>query len=422
MFNRRTLSVIKRELKNRLLSRTFILMTLLIPLFIFGILAFQTYVMTYEGNEKTNLVLVIENESLLQKVNSEFDSLSFIKNGQMSIQYKTMDRNGFTKYLEENKKPMLEDRISGVIFISNSSLKNKKIEYYSKNPKNSQLFEKLRTPFNNILMQIYFTDKKLSPEEIDFVKERIDFNVYRVSSEKKIEEEGIGNTIVSFMFSFLLYFSLLITGTMMMRAVVEEKNNRIVEVLLSSVNSNELMTGKIVGISITGVLQMTIWMLPLMVVISTSYFALPPDFAITLTMGQILYFLFNFFIALVTFMGMFASVGAIFDNDQDAQSGLWPIMIIIMIPFFISIGMQSNPDNSLARVCSMFPFASLIIMPARMTLIDVPLWQMLLSVIVNIATLMVIFPISGKIYRVGILMTGKKPKWGEVIKWLKYKY
>jgi ABC-2 type transport system permease protein len=88
MFNRRTLSVIKRELKNRLLSRTYILMTLLIPLFLFGILAFQTYVMTYEGNEKTNLVLVIEKESLLQKVNSEFDSLSFIKNGQMSIQYK----------------------------------------------------------------------------------------------------------------------------------------------------------------------------------------------------------------------------------------------------------------------------------------------------------------------------------------------
>ena len=232
----------------------------------------------------------------------------------------------------------------------------------------------------------------------------------------------MGNTIVSFMFSFLLYFSLLFTGTMMMRAVVEEKNNRIVEVLLSSVNSNELMTGKIIGISITGVLQMAIWMLPLMVVISTSYFALPPDFAITLTMGQILYFLFNFFVALVTFMGMFASVGAIFDNDQDAQSGVWPLMIIIMVPFFISIGMQSNPDNSLARACSMFPFVSLIIMPARMTLIDVPLWQMLVSVIVNIATLMVIFPISGKIYRVGILMTGKKPKWGEVIKWLKYKY
>jgi ABC-2 type transport system permease protein len=422
MFNRRTISVIKRELKNRLLSRTFILMTLLIPLFLFGILAFQTYVMTYEGNEKTNLVIIIENENLLQKVNTEFDSLSFVKNGQMSFQYKSMDRNRFTKYLDENKKSMLEDRISGVIFISNNSLKNKKIEYYSKNPKNNQLFDKLKVPINNVLMQIYFADKNLTPDEIDYVKERIDINGYRVSSDKKIEEEGMGNTIVSFMFSFLLYFSLLFTGTMMMRAVVEEKNNRIVEVLLSSVNSNELMTGKIIGTSITGVIQMAIWMIPLMVVISTSYFALPPEFAITLTMGQILYFLFNFFIALVTFMGMFASVGAIFDNDQDAQSGVWPLMIIIMIPFFIAMGMQGNPDNTLAKAGSMFPFASLIIMPARMSLIDVPLWQMVLSIIVNIATLAAIFPLSGKIYRVGILMTGKKPKWGEVIKWLRYKY
>ncbi|MDR3665206.1 MAG: ABC transporter permease [Ignavibacteriaceae bacterium] len=422
MFNRRTIAVIKRELKNRLMSRTFILMTLLIPLFIFGILAFQTYVMTYEGNEKTNLVLVIENENIIQKVKSEFDSLLYIKNGQISIQYKSMDRNNLSQYLDDNKKAMLEDRISGVIFVPNKALKNKNVEYYSKNPQNIKLFDKLRAPLNSVLLQIYFADRKLSQDEIDFAKEKLDFNEYRVSSDKMIEKEGEGNTIVSFMFSFLLYFSLLLTGTMMMRAVVEEKNNRIVEVLLSSVDSKELMTGKIIGTSITGLIQMAIWMLPLMIVISTSLFALPPDFAITLTMGQLLYFLFNFFIALVTFMGMFASVGAIFDNDQDAQSGLWPLMIIIMIPFFIAMGMVSNPENTLARAGSMFPFASLIIMPARMSLIDVPLWQLLVSIVVNIATLLIIFPISGKIYKVGILMTGRKPTWGEVIKWLKYKY
>lgn len=422
MFNRRTIAVIKRELKNRLMSRTFILMTLLIPLFIFGILAFQTYVMTYEGNEKTNLVLVIENENLIQKVKSEFDTLSYIKNGQISIIYKSMDRRNLSQYLDDNKKAMLEDQISGVIFVPNKALKNKNVEYYSKNPQNIKLFDKLRIPLNSVLLQIYFADRKLSQDEIDFAKEKLDFNEYRVSSDKMIEKEGEGNTIVSFMFSFLLYFSLLLTGTMMMRAVVEEKNNRIVEVLLSSVDSKELMTGKIIGTSITGLIQMAIWMLPLMIVISTSLFALPPDFAITLTMGQLLYFLFNFFIALVTFMGMFASVGAIFDNDQDAQSGLWPLMIIIMIPFFIAMGMVSNPENTLARAGSMFPFASLIIMPARMSLIDVPLWQLLVSIVVNIATLLIIFPISGKIYKVGILMTGRKPTWGEVIKWLKYKY
>jgi ABC-2 type transport system permease protein len=422
MFSKKTFAVIKRELENRLFSRTFILMTLLIPLFLFGILAFQTYVMTYEGNEKTNLVIITEKDNLTQRLNSEFDSLPLVKSGIMFIRYNTMDRNRFNQYIEENKKNILDDRTSGIIYIPNNSIKNKKVEYYSKNPKNNQLFEKLRSPINNVLLQDYFVDKKLTPDEVNYIKEKLDFNEFRVSSNKKIEEEGMGNTVVSLLFSFLLYFSLLFTGTMMMRAVVEEKNNRIVEVLLSSVNANELMTGKIIGTSITGVLQMAIWTLPIMVVISTSYFALPPEFSITLSMGQILYFLFNFFIALVTFMGMFASVGAIFDNDQDAQSGVWPLMIIIMIPFFIALGMQGNPDNTLARIGSMFPFASLIIMPARMTMIDVPLWQFVISIIVNIATLLIIFPIAGKIYRVGILMTGKKPNWGEVIKWLNYKY
>ena len=422
MFNRRTMAVLKRELKNKLFSKTFLLMTLLIPLFLFGVLGFQTFVMTYTGNDKTNLVLLTEDDNLTQKIKTDFDSLPFVKSGYVRFDYKTISKAGFTGYLEDNKKMMLEDKISGVIFIPANALKNKKIEYYSKNPKNYQLFDKLRDPLNNVLLQVYFADKKLSPDELEFVKNKIDFNEYRVSSDKKAAVEGYGNTIVSFLFSFLLYFSLLFTGTMVMRAVVEEKNNRIVEVLLSSINSTELMTGKILAASITGVLQMAIWMIPLIVVISTTLFVLPPEFAVTMSMWQVLYFLFNFFVALITFMGLFASVGAIFDNDQDAQSGIWPIMIIVMIPFFIAMGMQSNPDNAIARIGSMFPFGSLIIMPARMALIDVPVWQFLLSVVVNIATMLVLFPLSGKIYRTGILMTGRKPSWGEVIKWLKVKY
>jgi ABC-2 type transport system permease protein len=422
MFNRRTMAVLKRELKNKLLSKTFILMTLLIPVFLFGIIGFQALIMNFSGNEKISLVVITENESLTQKINSDFDSLSFVKNGNIYFEYKTLTKTAVTKFLDDNKKPMLEDKISGVIFVPGDILINKKIEYYSKSPKNYQLFERLNSPFNDVLLQAYFADKKLSTNEINFVKEKVDFNGYRISSGKKIAEEGMGNTIVSYLFSFLLYFSLIFTGTMIMRAVVEEKNNRIVEVLLSSVNSTELMTGKILGASITGLLQMAIWMLPLIFLISTTIFMLPPEFAVTLSMWQMSYYLLNFFIALITFMGLFASVGAIFDNDQDAQSGIWPIMIIIMIPFFITMGMQVNPDNMIARIGSMFPFASLIIMPSRMVLIDVPLWQFLLSVVVNIATMLILFPLAGKIYRTGILMTGKKPTWGEVVNWLKLKY
>jgi len=123
---------------------------------------------------------------------------------------------------------------------------------------------------------------------------------------------------------------------------------------------------------------------------------------------------------LITFLGLFATVGAIFDNEQDAQSGIWPIMMLVMIPFFISISMLKNPDTLLANVTSLLPFSSIIVMPARMSLVEIPLWQFALSIVVNVATMLLIFPFAGKIYRVGILLTGKKPQWSEVFKWLKY--
>jgi ABC-2 type transport system permease protein len=164
---------------------------------------------------------------------------------------------------------------------------------------------------------------------------------------------------------------------------------------------------------------MAIWLSPIMLLISTSFFMLPPEFTLSITPATLFYFLLNFFIGLVTFLGLFASIGAIFDNDQDAQSGIWPVMMLIIIPFFISFSMTNNPENSLATISSMFPFASIIVMPARMTLIAVPVWQLILSIVVNLAVILAIFPIAGKIYRIGILMTGKKPKWSEVIKWLK---
>ena len=207
---------------------------------------------------------------------------------------------------------------------------------------------------------------------------------------------------------------------MMMRSVVEEKNSKIVEILLSSVQSKELMTGKIIGTALTGLLQMVIWISPIIVLVSSSLFMIPQEYMPTISAGQILYFLLNYFIGLITFLGLFATVGAIFDNEQDAQSGIWPIMLLVMIPFFISISIMKNPDTVLAKVTSLLPFSSIIVMPARMSLVEIPIWQFALSIVVNIGVMLAIFPFAGKIYRIGILLTGKKPQWSEVLKWLKY--
>jgi len=422
MFNKGTLCIIKRELRSRLFSRSFILMTLLIPIFLIGILAVQTFLAKYQGDEKYSIEIISEKPQVTGILKSEFIDNDQVKNGTISTTYKTLDSAEFEKYLVKIKTDILSKKISGVVFIPESALKDKEVRYYSLNPNNISLFNKLKGPINKVLVDNYFSGKELSNEEIEFARNDVDFTGFKVSEKSTFEKQGVGNIVLAFLFTFLLYFSLILIGTMMMRSVVEEKNNRIVEVLLSSVSSKELLTGKILGMTITSLLQMTIWLLPVFFLISTTWFMLPPEITLTIGISHLFYFLFNFLIALITYLGLYATVGAIFDNDQDAQSGQWPLMMLIMLPFFIAISMLSNPENSIARIASYIPFASLIVMPARMTILEVPLWQILLSSFINVIVMISLFPISGKIYRVGILSTGKKPKWSEVAAWLKYKY
>lgn len=422
MLNRRTFSIIKRELKVKLFSRTFIIMTLLIPIFMFGIMALQTFLFQYSDAENAFLIVASESQNILDNIQTELSKMPKNQDGNVEFMFEKLDKQKVETRLNNIRSEILEGKITGLIFIPDEALKNKQVEYFSKNPNNNILLNKIKPPINKVLTDMYFVGRQLSREELEFAKDDIDFNGFRISADKEIKEEGIGNTILSFLFTFLLYMSLIFTGQMTMSAVIEEKSNKIVEVLLSSVSSRELMTGKIIGTAITALVQMAIWLSPLIILISTTWFVLPPEFTLKLSMWHLVFFMINYFIALITFLGLFATVGSIFDNPQDAQSGIWPIMMLIIIPFFIAIGMQTNPENQIARISSFVPFASLIIMPARITLVDIPLLQLIVSIGINIAVMILIFILAGKIYRVGILITGKKPKWSEVAKWFKYNY
>lgn len=422
MFNRRTLSIIKRELREKVLSKSFVVMTLLVPVIFIGLILFQMYLLNYDSNSTASLEIITGSEQITSAAQKEFSTLPLVKSGSYKVSYATMDREKFSASLPSLQNELLGEKLTGLIYIPDSAVSNKEIDYYSKNPNNNSLFDKLKGSVNKVLVNIHFAGKDLSDNEISYATKSVDFNGFRISANKNIKAEGQGNQVLSFIFTFLLYLSLIFSGTMIMRSVIQEKNNKIVEVLLSSVDSKELMTGKILGAGITGITQMAVWLLPLIMIISTSWFVLPKDFTIDITLFQVFYVLLNFFIGLITFLGLFATVGAIFDNDQDAQSSIWPLMMLILIPFYIGISMQNNPDGIIGLVASMFPFASIIVMPARMALVDIPAWQFVLAVVVNLATMIGIFPLAGKIYRVGILMSGKKPKWNEVMTWVKYKY
>lgn len=419
MFNRRTLAIIKRELKSKLFSKTFIFMTVLVPAFMLGIMGIQYFIYSSSEEQKSNIVIITDSEEIKSKIENELSRSEDLKTGMIKVNYEIVEKDKFDSRLKQLKPDLLSEKITGVVFIPASLLQSKGAEYYSPNPNNSALFNKIKPAINNALIDIYFSSRKLTSDEINFARKDVDIKSFRVSKEEKVEEEGIGNQIALFLFTFLLYMAIIFSGSMTLNSVVEEKSNKIVEVLLSSASSTEMMTGKILGTVIVEVLQMIIWLSPVFLLITTSWFFIPAEFMPQTSVGYLLFFIFNYAIALITYIALYATVGAIFDNPQDAQSGMWPVLMLIIIPFFIAISLQSNPQSNLAQIASMFPFASLIVLPARMVMVDVPIWQILVALVINILVLIGIFNLAGKIYRVGILLTGKKPKWSEVYSWLK---
>lgn len=420
MFNYRVLAVIKRELKEKLMSKTFIFMTILLPLIMFGGIGIQLLLQRDEG--KSTIDLVTESHSLTESFQTELLSSDLVDEGKYTFTFYTMNRYDLKGFLDKKKKTLLDGDLTGIVFVPESAMKDKKIEYYSKTPTNPSLSRRLGVPLNKVLIDSYFHNRSLSLEELNFARKGIDFAGFKVSKEEKISEAAVGNLVLSFVFSLLLYLSLIMTGQLMLQSVIEEKSNRIVEVIISSVSPTELMTGKILGSAITAMIQMVIWLSPIILIITTTFFVLPAELVISITMNHILFLLLNFAIGLILYLSLFGMMGSIFDNPQDAQSGMWPIVLLIMIPFFIAISMMENPNSPIANVTSLLPIFSIMVMPIKMTVVEVPLWQLIICLVLNTAAIFLIFPIAGKIYRVGILRTGKKPKWSEVIKWLKYKY
>ncbi|MCF8260141.1 MAG: ABC transporter permease [Melioribacteraceae bacterium] len=419
MFNFRVMAVVKRELKDKLLSKGFIISTLLIPIFMVGIIGFQAFVQMFEGGKTTSIIFATESSRLNFLLEEEFAEKSYVEEGDYIFTFEVVRSDEFQQYLESKKQDITDGKISNIAYMSNENVKEKIYQLYGQASINRQISSKLNYAVNNVLIDEYLRDKSITTTDLDYIRKGVDSQGFKVSGKEEVQKENVGNMILAFLFAFLLYMSLLISGQKILGAIIEEKATRIVEVLLSSISATELMTGKIIGNTIVGLVQMAIWISPILLLTTTSIFALPAEIVLDISPLMLLYFLFIYFLGVMTFFGMFAAVGSLYENPQDAQSGMWPIMLLIMLPFFISISMVTNPTTIIGEYASFTPFFSLIVMPVRMTLIDVPVWQMLVATVVQIGTLIVIFPLAGKIFKVAILKTGKKPSIKDLRKWLK---
>jgi ABC-2 type transport system permease protein len=421
MLNHRSKAILKREIRQQIFSKKFVIMTVSMPLIMILMIGMQIFISNFDREEHTTLRIVNESAGFQALLQQQFAGSDFADNGLYQLDYHLLQNEDITAVVDRERAALLRGQLTGIVYIPDRARDNKQIHYYSSNPANQNLLARLRDQVNRAVVGDYFEQQGMDSQAIQFARTNVSIEGIRISRDGNTTLNA-GNLVIAFLFTFLIYISLLSMGPAVMAAVNEEKTSRIVEVLLSAVTPNELMYGKILGTAITGLLQMAIWISPLIILSLVSLPALVMMDSLDLQLGavQTIYFLLNYLMGLLVFLGIFAAFGAMFDTPQDAQGSMMPVMMLVIIPFFLAFSLARNPANVLAEVSSMLPFATIMVMPARMTLIDVPLWQLGLAMLVNLATIWLCIRGSAKIYRTTILMTGKRPAWSEIWKWLRH--
>ncbi|MEZ4888893.1 MAG: ABC transporter permease [Chitinophagales bacterium] len=422
--------IFKREYLTKVRKKSFIIVTLLVPLGIIAMFGFQIGIILWSS----------EDARILVKDESNIFTLADSDSGM--IRFKAVNTP-----LEELKESYIEDGYNGILYIPKINIDNPNgVKYISDKSLGMKIKDYIEDELSDQLIK-----RRLEMEGLDnktynnIQKTRVNVGDQSATGET-VASSGMA-AIVGFGMGFLMYIVIFMYGAMIMRSVMEEKTNRIVEIILSSVKPFKLMMGKILGVGAVGLTQYAIWIVLLVIINFVMAFlvgdsinpnqvggASPQDmdaamemietlqmqFA-TLPIGLIIIgFLFYFITGYVFYAALYAGLASAINDESDAQTLTFPIAIPIIISIIILSGMLDSPNSSIAVWASIIPFSAPIIMPARLAFGMPPIWQLLISGVLMIAAALFAVWLAAKIYKVGILMRGKKVTFREIGKWLTY--
>jgi len=262
----------------------------------------------------------------------------------------------------------------------------------------------------------------LTGDKIKDFTRRVELDTKKLTAEGGAQDDGGMGFIIAFVMLFFMYMTVLFYGLFMMRGVIEEKQSRIVEIVVSSVKPFEMMMGKLIGIGLVALTQIGIWVtsVALLSTIGLSIFAARGVSLPHIPMSMLIFFVLFFVLGYFLFATLYAIVGATVGSEEEAQQAQFPVTILVVIPMMIFTTVMANPNGPLAVTLSMIPFFAPTLMMLRIAVINPPLWQVLLSMAIMVVTIVGAVWLAAKIYRVGILMYGKRPSLAELGRWLRY--
>lgn len=443
-------AVMKREYLQAVRKKMFIIMTILLPFLMAGITILPGLLIAKGLGSKRIAVLdgTGQLESAFAKPNapeektakeSPADEAKKALSGRQrrpemptDVRIEYVSQAG-AKDLDAAARPYLDrlgrdkdasDKLEGVFVIPASAVDDPdtQMTYYSRSSTDLIAQERMSRLANKSLQRMRLRANGINPELVNDLLEDLPVEAVQLSRSGEKKTGGELNFLVAFIFAALLMIPSLVYGQETMRGIVQEKTDRVVEVLISSVSPMQLLSGKILGIAAVGLTQIFVWL--------TMVGMIGAFGAATLMMADVnvtqfirpmvfVYFFIFFILAYLTYVCVYAIAGAVCNSEKEAQQFVMPLMLMMMIPWFLMMPIVLNPDAPFAVGFSLSPVFGPITMFVRAMVTDVPLWHILLSVVISIATIAGFFWVTAKIFRIGILSYGKRPTIPEILRWVR---
>jgi ABC-2 type transport system permease protein len=412
---RNTWLIIRREYLERVRTRSFLVSTILLPAFMFAVTALPSFLAGRKNHTVRRIVVAASDQGVADAIRKQLNSTDD-EGG-----YKAEARVASDNTRDDLNKSLAAGSIDGYLWVTNDAVASGKVNFTASNTSDFLQDSELRSAVNAGVRRARLEARGLSPAESDELLKSVKVESVRMEGGKQTSAGGMGQFYVAFGLAFTLYMMLLMYGMATMRSVLEEKTSRVMEVLLSSVTAKELMAGKVLGLGAVGLTQIAVWVVFLAGIGGSSMITSPDTKeALNIPLPVLVFLPIFFVLGYMLYSSMYAALGALVNSEQEAQQWQWFVTMPLIIPIISMTEIVRQPDSMVATWMSMVPFFSPILMYVRMVAHTPPLWQIVLSIAILLATTYLMVVLCSRIYRVGILMYGKRPTLPEIVKWVKH--
>ena len=439
--------IIAREYLVRVRTRAFLIFTILMPVLVGGLVVLPSMVMLQEPSTR-RIAIVASDAKLAGAVRAEITAFhnQTEQNAQPPESAKTPQK---TEQAEEALEPeqaefdlrlegppaeelrlqltqqLRQGQLDGVLWIDADVLATRRATYYARNAGDFVMASQVRRALRVALGQQQLAAYGLSPEKAKTVLDPVLLDSVNVHHSGTHRSNGLGAFFLPFLLLFALYMTVLIYGIHVMRSVIEEKSSRVLEVLLGSVSPMQLMAGKIIGVGAVGLTQIFLWTAAGLLLGNVERAASRHVLggvlqAASVATPVLVLFPVFFLLGYATYASLYAAIGAMVNSDEEASHFQFPVTLPLLACMVFATAIVGDPNSRLAFWLSLFPLTSPIVMFVRVSVSMPPSWQLALSIGVSLLSLYGLVWLSSRIYRVGILMYGKRPTLAELRKWLRY--